>query len=102
MQEGQVPTSAVTVVPAANASGQELFSLTDLLDHYWHVSRCWANHDLAVRENMTVEAAIQTLIRVRDQSMIHPGGARLSKMAADLLRDIVRLCEDNGEVNNSD
>lgn len=99
MLEGLISTGDVTVQQPA---GQELFSKEDLLEQYWHVSRCWVDHGLAVASNMTFECAIETLRRVHDQAMRLPGGCRLAGMASALMQDIVEFTEDVPSVENDE
>jgi hypothetical protein len=98
MQDKEVVSSAEVAADPAQSTGHQPFSLQDLLEQYWFVARCWANHEMSVRENMTFETAMQTLSRVEMWSLTMKGGMRLSKMANKLRWDIVNRCEDNPEL----
>lgn len=102
MQEKEVTGAAVTATLPAPEIAQQAFSLQDLLEQYFFVAKCWANHEMAVAENMTFETAVQTLQRVETWALIHKGGARLSKMANKLMWDIVDRAEDVLDPNEDD
>lgn len=57
----------------------------ELLDKYWLVARCWANHDLAIVEQMSSEKAIKLLgyVSVYTTSLV------LRKRARDLMQNVV-------------
>lgn len=93
--EAGTEAKQTTVTVAAN---EEQLDIPTLLAEYWHIAACWRDSALAIKTCLTVGEAIQVLRKIRDHSALLPGGSKLSRMASNLLWDIVRNQADNPEV----
>lgn len=66
-------------------------TLSELTQQFMFVHKCWQDHKMAVKHNMTVERAIRDLREVQDQALKVVHGTRLSWRAHILLNDIVHV-----------
>lgn len=66
-------------------------NLSELTQQFMFVHKCWQDHKMAVKYNMTVERAIKDLREVQEQTLKIPCANRLHRRAANLLRDIVHV-----------
>lgn len=68
--------------------------MTQLVQQYFEVIKCWNDHAAAVSRGMSVERAIHLLREIRDTSKHHLNGELLARKADELLWDIVDLQAD--------